>query len=249
MLKAFTPVAVLGFSSVCGLESPKSLEIMIVLIICFGVAITSVGEAYFSITGFIFQSIGILSETARLVLTNLLMKQVKLDPLSSLYYIAPACSLLLLVLFIVFESRDFPIERLLEDNFYGVLIVNGFVAFALNVAVVLLIGNASALVLTLAGIVKDVLLVVSSVLLLGSTVTPMQYFGYSIALIGLNVHKDYKKYENNIEEWVLYQYILKIVEYCNWSNNMKYSLVPKKETEQQEMTKLKLVEEVHEDEA
>lgn len=45
MLKAFTPVAVLIFSFCSGLEKTSWLELYIVLIICVGVALTSVGEA------------------------------------------------------------------------------------------------------------------------------------------------------------------------------------------------------------
>ena len=48
MLKAFTPVAVLIFSFFSGLEKASCMELNIVSIICVGVALTSVGETYFS---------------------------------------------------------------------------------------------------------------------------------------------------------------------------------------------------------
>ena len=73
------------------------------------------------------------------------------------------------------------------------LLVNGVIAFTLNIAVVLLISNTSALVLTLAGIIKDIMLVFLSILIFGSPVTPVQYAGYGVALLGLNLHKEYKK--------------------------------------------------------
>ena len=60
MLKAFTPVAVLVFSFFSGLEKTSAVELYIVTIICVGVALTSVGETYFSWTGFTFQSLAIL---------------------------------------------------------------------------------------------------------------------------------------------------------------------------------------------
>ena len=93
MLKAFTPVAVLIFSFFSGLEKTSAMELYIVGIICIGVALTSAGETYFSWTGFTFQSLGIIAESSRLVLTNLLMRQLKLDPLSSVYYVAPMSAL------------------------------------------------------------------------------------------------------------------------------------------------------------
>ena len=200
MLKAFTPVAVLILSFYFGLEAPSRTELYIVLIICFGVAMTSVGETYFSWIGFIFQCSGIAAESTRLVMTNMLMKDLKLDALSSLYYIAPMCSLFTGAAFLIFESTSMPYDRMLTSEFIGIMAVNGGVAFALNVAVVLLISNTSALVLTLAGIVKDMLLVTLSVLVFGSPVTIVQYVGYSIALFGLNFHKEYKKNPDFIKQ-------------------------------------------------
>lgn len=204
MLKAFTPVAVLIFSFIAGLEQASIMEVNIVMLICVGVAITSVGETYFSWTGFIFQTLAIFAESSRLVLTNVLMKQVRLDPLSSLYYIAPLCTVFTGLACLIFEVQDLPYERMQTPEFIMIMLVNGFVAFTLNVAVVLLIGNTSALVLTLAGIIKDILLVFLSVTIFGSPVTPLQYAGYSLALLGLNLHKEYKKNPERITHLITY---------------------------------------------
>ena len=51
------------------------------------------------------------------------------------------------------------------------------------------IGKTSAVVLTLSGVLKDILLVVSSLVIFGDPVTGQQYFGYSIALGGLVYYK------------------------------------------------------------
>jgi len=206
MLKAFTPVAVLIFSFIAGLEQPSYMEVGIVGIICVGVAVTSVGESFFSWTGFTFQSLGILAESSRLVMTNLLMKQLRLDPLSSLYYIAPPCAVLTGLACLIFESSDLPFERMQTTEFAMIMIINGMVAFTLNVAVVLLMSNTSALVLTLAGIIKDILLVFLSVTVFGSPVTPLQYAGYGLALLGLNLHKEYKKNPDRIAQLITYMF-------------------------------------------
>jgi drug/metabolite transporter (DMT)-like permease len=193
MLKAFTPVAVLVFSFFAGLEKSSMMEVYIVSLICIGVAMTSVGETFFSWTGFTFQSLAICAESSRLVLTNVLLKELKLDPLSSLYYIAPPCAFLIGSLCLYFEAAELPWDRIVTPLFGIVMIANGLVAFALNVAVVMLISNTSALVLTLAGIAKDLLIVSLSVLLFGTPITNLQCFGYGLALLGLNMHKEYKK--------------------------------------------------------
>ena len=204
MLKAFTPVAVLIFSFFAGIEKTSMMEIYIVLVICVGVAIASAGELFFSWIGFIFQTLGILAESSRLVLTNVVLKSLQLDPLSSLYYVAPLCAFFIGIACLLFEFNDLPLEKMMTTEFYTVMTINGLVAFSLNVAVVFLIKHTSALVLTLAGIAKDILLVVLSMTVFGSPVTIIQYAGYGVALLALNVHKEYKKNPERISNVIYY---------------------------------------------
>lgn len=204
MLKAFTPVAVLIFSFFSGLEKTSCMEVYIVLVICVGVAITSVGETYFSWVGFTFQSLAILAESSRLVLTNVLLKHLKLDPLTTLYYISPLCFVLISIPCFYFEFNELPFDRMYTTEFAMVMAINGAVAFSLNLAVVALISNTSAMILTLSGIVKDILLVMLSVVVFGSPVTPLQYAGYGIALLGLNLHKEFKKNPERIGQLITY---------------------------------------------
>ena len=51
------------------------------------------------------------------------------------------------------------------------------------------IGKTSSLVLTLCGVLKDIILVALSIAIYGTTVTPLQFFGYSVALAGLVWYK------------------------------------------------------------
>ena len=69
------------------------------------------------------------------------------------------------------------------------LISNAAIAFLLNIAAVFLVGAGSGLVLTLAGVFKDILLITGSVLIFGAQITPVQVVGYSIALLGLILYK------------------------------------------------------------
>lgn len=199
MLKAFTPVAVLILSSVFGLEKPTFVEINIVAIISLGVALTSIGELKFNMFGFICQVIGLTMESSRLVLTNILLKQLKLDSLSTLYYVAPLCFVCLTIACIIFEFGELPFESMATFQFEGIMIANGIVAFSLNVASVLLISHTSALVLTLAGVVKDIMLVCLSLVVFRSPVSLLQYLGYAVALLALNLHKEYKK---TADKWI-----------------------------------------------
>lgn len=71
MLKAFTPVSVLIFSYITGLEKTSMYELYIVTVICIGVAMTSYGEIQFSLIGFTYQLVAIIAESTRLVLTTI----------------------------------------------------------------------------------------------------------------------------------------------------------------------------------
>ncbi len=193
MLKAFTPVAVLALSVLTGLESSTWMEMNIIALISLGVALSSVGELQFSWIGFIFQAMGLLAESGRLVLTNILLKKLKLDSLTTLYYLSPLCFMLNAMAFSIFELPTFEWRIVFQGKFIFIMLLNGMVAFSLNIASVMLISNTSALVLTLSGVVKDVLLVLLSLSIFGSPVSVLQYLGYAVALLALNLHKDYKK--------------------------------------------------------
>jgi len=193
MLKAATPVVVLLLSSTLGLENPTFMELNIIVVISLGVALASLGELLFSWTGFFFQISGIFAESGRLVLTGVLLKRLKLDSLSTLYYVAPLCAIINSIVFIFLEASDIPWERVFTGSFVAMLLFNGAVAFSLNIASVMLISHTSPLILTLAGILKDILLVFMSMAIFGSPVTTLQFLGYSVTLLALNLHKEYKK--------------------------------------------------------
>lgn len=61
-----------------------------------------------------------------------------MDPLVSLYYYAPICMVLNIVVWLVVEMRVFEVQKLWNLG-PGILILNAAVAFLLNVASVLLV--------------------------------------------------------------------------------------------------------------
>ena len=184
MLKAFTPVAVLMISFAFGLKQMSTTLTGIVLMISFGVATASYGELEFNMTGFVYQVLAIGFESTRLVMVQVLLQGLKMDPLVSLYYFSPVCA--------AFNMLILPFMEGLAPFRALVLLSNAGVAFGLNVASVFLIGAASSLTLTLAGVLKDILLILGSMWILGSTVTGLQFFGYAIALGGLVLFKTHK---------------------------------------------------------
>ncbi|KAL7790869.1 triose-phosphate transporter family domain-containing protein [Trichoderma ceciliae] len=189
MLKAASPVAVLFASWSWGVAEPNLTKFINVLVIVFGVAVSSFGEIQFSWTGFFFQIGGTSFEAVRVVMIQVMLsgEGLNMDPLVSLYYYAPVCAVMNFLIAIVSELPKFKWEDVGNAG-YGMLFLNASIAFILNVASVFLIGKTSGLVMTLTGIFKSILLVVVSVLIWSTQISLLQTVGYAIALAGLTYY-------------------------------------------------------------
>ncbi|KAF2495389.1 TPT-domain-containing protein [Lophium mytilinum] len=190
MLKATMPVVLLLATWGLGVAPPNMKTLGNVSFIVVGVIIASLGEIKFDMTGFLYQCGGIVFEAIRLVMVQRILSsaEFKMDPLVSLYYYAPACALMNGFVCLIMEA---PRLTMADIQMVGgfVLFANALVAFLLNVSVVFLIGKTSSLVLTLSGVLKDILLVFASMFLFGDPVSLLQAFGYGIALCGLVYYK------------------------------------------------------------
>ncbi|KAF1735883.1 putative sugar phosphate/phosphate translocator [Beauveria bassiana] len=133
---------------------------------------------------------GILFEALRLTMVQRLLSSAdfKMDPLVSLYYFAPVCAAMNGLVALFWEVPKVSMAEVYHVGLFT-FFLNGLCAFMLNVSVVFLIGKTSAVVLTLCGVFKDILLVVASMMIWGTPVTPLQFFGYSIALGGMVYYK------------------------------------------------------------
>ncbi|QSS60073.1 DUF250 domain-containing protein, partial [Histoplasma capsulatum] len=190
MLKATTPVVTLLATWALGVAPPNMKVLFNVSFIVIGVVIATFGEIHFVMTGFLYQIAGLIFEAIRLVMVQRLLSsaEFKMDPLVSLYYFAPICAVMNGIVSLVLEVPDVSMENIYRAGVIT-LIMNAMVAFLLNVSVVFLIGRTSSLVLTLCGVLKDVLLVSISAAYWKTPVTPLQLFGYSIALGGMLYYK------------------------------------------------------------
>ncbi|KAK8668996.1 hypothetical protein V6N13_106439 [Hibiscus sabdariffa] len=186
MLKALMPVAVYSIGVLLKKDAFKTDTMANMLSISLGVAIAAYGEARFDTWGVILQLGAVAFEATRLVMIQILLtsKGISLNPITSLYYVAPCCLVFLLVPWIYVE---FPLLKELSSFHFDFLIfgTNSFCAFALNLSVFLLVGKTSALTMNVAGVVKDWLLIAFSWSVIKDTVTPINLFGYGLAFLGV----------------------------------------------------------------
>lgn len=195
MIKALMPAAVYTAGCLLGTEKYAHDYALNMFIVTLGVAAASYGELNFNLIGAIFQGGSIITESSRLVLIQILLQQrgIKLNPITTLYYIAPACFVFLMIPFAFLEmptlltSTDWTLNP-------GLLLVSAASAFALNMAVFLLIGKSSALTMNVAGVIKDWLLILLSVMMYGSPITGIQLLGYAVAFAGVCWY-NYLKYQ------------------------------------------------------
>ncbi|KAK9329817.1 triose-phosphate transporter family-domain-containing protein [Lipomyces starkeyi] len=205
MLKATTPVAVFIVSYILRQESFRIDVLANIWMIVFGVFVASFGEINFSVCGVAIELAGIVFEALRLVMMNRLLHSPDekdttvyngkkgqgqpMDPLVCLYYFSPICAGANLFLFLLSDERKQLTFAALRQLGVSTLFLNAFTAFMLNVSVVFLIGRTSSLVLTLCGILKDIVLVLVSAFLWRTPISRIQVLGYLITLVGLVGYK------------------------------------------------------------
>ncbi|KAJ6794899.1 Uncharacterized protein M6B38_228325 [Iris pallida] len=194
MLKALMPVAVYSIGVLLKREPFRPGSMANMLAISLGVAIAAYGEARFDATGVALQLAAVAFEATRLVLIQALLtsRGISLNPITSLYYVAPCCLAFLLLPWALVEL---PRLRASAAPFRPDLLVfgtNSLCAFALNLAVFLLVGKTSALTMNVAGVVKDWLLIAFSWSVIRDTVTPVNLLGYGVAFLGVAYYNHVK---------------------------------------------------------
>ncbi|XP_047150591.1 probable sugar phosphate/phosphate translocator At5g25400 isoform X2 [Vigna umbellata] len=186
MLKALMPVAVYSIGVLLRKDSYKNDTMLNMLSISLGVGVAAYGEARFDAWGVLLQLGAVAFEATRLVMIQILLtsKGISLNPITSLYYVAPCCLVFLSIPWIFVE---YPVLRDTSTFQFDFVVfgTNSFCAFALNLAVFLLVGKTSALTMNVAGVVKDWLLIAFSWSVIKDTVTPINLFGYGLAFLGV----------------------------------------------------------------
>jgi drug/metabolite transporter (DMT)-like permease len=186
MLKALMPVAVFSVGCLFGTETFKSHIFANMIVVTIGVAIASYGELNFNITGVLYQLISVISESVRLVLVQILLQSrgLKLNPITTLYYVAPCCLAFLCLPFFTLEAGRLAADTTINISPF-LFVTNAMAAFALNMAVFLLIGKTSALTMNIGGVVKDWMLIGLSIGLFKAAVTRVNLIGYLVAFAGV----------------------------------------------------------------
>ncbi|KAL2470213.1 putative sugar phosphate/phosphate translocator [Abeliophyllum distichum] len=186
MLKALMPVATFLVAVLCGTDKLRWDVFLNMVLVSVGVVVSSYGEIHFNVIGTVYQVTGIFAEALRLVLTQVLLqkKGLTLNPITSLYYIAPCSFIFLFVPWYFLEKPGMEISQI-QFNFW-IFFSNAVCALLLNFSIFLVIGRTGAVTMRVAGVLKDwILIALSTVVFPESMITGLNIIGYAIALCGV----------------------------------------------------------------
>lgn len=158
----------------------------VLFIIMIGCCMSIHGEMRFNAVGFAFQITAQTAEVCKILLQQMVMQgSAKVDPLTMVMIMSPLCLVTLSVGLYFFWQPDIIVQA---QKHWVHLALNCCNAFLLNVAVATVIKYASGVSFVLAGVIKDVCIVVAAAMLFGAIVTSVQMIGFSIAVMGVAVH-------------------------------------------------------------
>ncbi|KAI8522504.1 hypothetical protein RHMOL_Rhmol13G0002300 [Rhododendron molle] len=186
MLKALMPVATFLMAVICGTDKLRCDVFLNMVVVSVGVVVSSYGEIHFNVVGTVYQVTGIFAEALRLVLTQVLLqkKGLTLNPITSLYYIAPCSFVFLFVPWCLLEKPGMEVSQI-QFNFW-IFFSNALCALALNFSIFLAIGRTGAVTIRVAGVLKDwILIALSTIIFPESTITRLNIIGYAVALCGV----------------------------------------------------------------
>jgi len=194
-MKETNVVLIFMISCAIGLQILERQKVFIVMWIVIGSSLCVKGEIHFVLTGFIVQGISQISECGKNVLGEYLLTKctLKLDPLTYVLFMAPVALIFLSIGVVCTWDPQIP-AAMLANWMY--LLPNAFCAVGLNVVIALVLKECSAMGFILAGVVKDILIVLASAFFFSDTIAPQQWMGFVVALSGCAAWSMLKVFQN-----------------------------------------------------
>jgi drug/metabolite transporter (DMT)-like permease len=190
MLKACLPVLVLFVSIAFGVAKFERQLLWSILVISIGVILVTEGQVDMSLPGLILQSVSLVFESVRLVMIEVLLKQkgIQLNPITTLYYVAPVTLLCISIPAAMFEFSNLDKIISMVTGSPLIFLANCSLAFLLNLAVFLIIGKTSALTMNIAGISKDIIVIGISTVMFAAPLYMKSIVGFGIVIVGVSLY-------------------------------------------------------------
>jgi drug/metabolite transporter (DMT)-like permease len=189
MLKAGKPALVFMASVAFGLEPWDGASFCLVILVCCGCALVSLGEVDFSVIGFTYQMLTFVAEVGRLLTLKKLVSMPSLDSLSALAVFSLSCCVAVVPAAAV-EWDAALLGRMYELR--GLLLMSCVLAALVNFATINFMKVATPTVVSLAGMLPVVLSTAASTVVFHSTLSRLQEVGFATTLLLMQAHFFYE---------------------------------------------------------
>ncbi|XP_063152847.1 solute carrier family 35 member C2 isoform X1 [Candoia aspera] len=199
MTKSSAVLFILLFSLIFKLEEPRAALVLVVLLVAGGLFLFTYKSTQFDTEGFALVLGASFLGGVRWTRTQILLQKDELglqNPIDTMFHLQPAMFLSLFPLFAVFEGlslsaseklfRFHEVELLVD--LLGKLALGGVLAFGLGFSEFLLVSRTSSLTFSISGIFKEVCTLILAAHLMGDRLTPLNWLGFAVCLLGISLH-------------------------------------------------------------
>ncbi|KAK9828533.1 hypothetical protein WJX72_000627 [[Myrmecia] bisecta] len=209
MCKSTTPVFLLGFAFLWGIERPSWDLAGVVAVISLGLTLLVAGETAFNMTGFVLVMSASMLSGLRWTITQVLLQGSGehgsgKGPVEVLLQLAPVMSVTVLVMSVLVERlwEVLPTSPYFETPGHllvtaGLLLFGGVIAFLMVWVEFKVISETSALTFMVAGTFKEIVTVMAAVVFLGEDFSFINGVGLLILISGV-VLFNYTKYRKMV---------------------------------------------------
>ncbi|KAI8874090.1 TPT-domain-containing protein [Ramicandelaber brevisporus] len=201
MCKSSSPAFILLFAFLFKLEKPRWQLIGVIVIISGGVFLMAATEVNFVLAGFLQVMAAAAFGGLRWSLTQMLLQRESSgmnNPIASIFYMAPIIGTSLIVASFIFEhplqlgSTKFFATAHAAWSIIGTIAGGGLLAFMMMLSEFALISRTSVVTLSVAGIFKEIVTIIISMLTFNDKLTILNVVGLLIALVGIALYNVYK---------------------------------------------------------
>ncbi|KAG9473967.1 solute carrier family 35 member C2 isoform X2 [Eleutherodactylus coqui] len=199
MTKSSAVLFILFFSLLFRLEELKPALILVVLLISGGLFMFTFKSTQFDARGFFLVLAASCLGGIRWTLTQMLMQKAELglqNPIDTMFHLQPLMFLSLFPLFVGIEGLHVSTSTQLfrYQDVHGLLMlmatlgVGGLLAFGLGYSEFLLVSKTSSLTLSIAGIFKELCVLLLATHLFGDKLSLLNWSGFAVCISGIALH-------------------------------------------------------------
>jgi solute carrier family 35 protein C2 len=202
MVKSSSLAWVLLFGILFKLEIPTRKLVGIIGVMTIGVVMMVAGETNFVLVGFLLVLGAAVFSGLRWSLTQILLRNsgginTHNDPVRTIMYISPIMGLFLFIMGGILEGYGAVFRSSLWTDKgvlggIGIVILPGLLAFLMTLSEFMLLGRTSVLTLSIAGIFKELVTIVSASLWFHDRMTLVNFIGLVITLSAIVAYNIYR---------------------------------------------------------